>query len=152
MSNISKGHSWLSSRFTRILISSIMALGSSGIALPNLAQAGWYSQLPQCSSDRVLQQIVSRFNRAENTQWYNGVHMGNIANTHERAYNIYPDSTIDRRYCRGSARMSNGKTRRVHFVIEQGMGLAGFGWGVEYCLKGSDRWHAYGGWCRVLRK
>jgi len=32
------------------------------------------------------------------------------------------------------------------------MGLASFGWGVEYCMKGSDYWHAYGGWCRVLRK
>ena len=138
--------------FARLILSSTLLVSSIGVVTPVSANASWNSQLPSCSSGKVLSLIVQRFNRAEDTQWYNGIHMGYIARAHEHAYNIYRDSLINRRYCRGKARMSDGKYRRVHFVIEQGMGLAGYGWGVEYCLRGSDRWHAYGGWCRVLAK
>ncbi len=120
---------------------------TAAIIDPNL-----YTSLPACEADKVHEQIISRFNQADRTLWGSGIRLRSISNSHEHAYNIYPDSPINRRYCQAKAWMSDGRARVMHFVIEQGMGLAGFKWGVEYCLKGSDRWLAYNGWCRVLRK
>ena len=116
------------------------------------ANAQFFGGLPDCGNTKVLSKIVHRFNKADHSLWLTGVDIEQISGSHERAYNIYADSQIDRRYCRAQAHMSDGKFRRVNFVIERWMGLAGFSWGVEYCLKGSDNWHAYDGWCRVLRR
>ena len=118
----------------------------------SVSNAQYFNALPSCGEASVHARIVERFNQADRTQWHRGTRLKYIRQASERAYNIYPDSRINRRYCRGKAYMSDGRTRRVHFLIEQHMGLASFGWGVEYCMKGSDYWHAYGGWCRVLRK
>jgi hypothetical protein len=132
---------------------SLFLLGSALlIANVSNSKAQYFNALPSCSEATVHARIVKRFNLADRTQWHRGTRLKYIRQASERAYNIYPDSQINRRYCRGKAYMSDGRSRRVHFLIEQHMGLASFGWDVEYCLKGSDYWHAYGGWCRVLRK
>ena len=107
---------------------------------------------PHVSEAKVLEKIVARFNEAERSLWRTGARLRSISGPHEHAYNVYAHSTINRRYCQAKAWLKSGHSRRVYYVIEQGMGLAGFGWEVGYCLKGSDRWHAYDGWCRVLRK
>ena len=129
----------------------ILMAVSIAIVTPK-ANAGFFRTLPQCSEPKVLTKIIRRFEKADRKLWYAGIVITSINKIAERAYNVYTDSLINRRYCRGRALMSSGKYRQVHYVIEQGMGLAGFGWGVEYCLKGSDGWHAYDGWCRVLRQ
>ncbi len=129
----------------------VVMIAMMNIVIPE-ANAQFFGTLPPCSEAKVLDKIVSRFNKTDEELWYSGARIISVGNTAEKNYNIYPDSQINRRYCHGRAYMADGKYRRVHFLIEQGMGLAGFGWGVEYCLKGSDLWYAYGGWCRVLRK
>lgn len=138
-------------------LSLLLAISSISFLPLQQAQAriidpSWYTSLPSCAAPKVLDKIVSRFNEADRSLWRNGVRVRSITRSHEHAYNIYADSPINRRYCQAKAWMSNGRSRTMHYLIEQGMGLAGFGWEVEYCLYGSDRWHAYGGWCRVLRK
>ncbi|MCP4184940.1 MAG: hypothetical protein GY761_16755 [Hyphomicrobiales bacterium] len=139
-------------RFARIYFSFLLLSVTLLIVSVSDSKAQYFGVLPSCSEATVHARIVKRFNQADRTLWHRGTRLKHIRQASERAYNIYPSSQINRRYCRGKAYMSNGRTRRVHFLIEQHMGLASFGWGVEYCLKGSDYWHAYGGWCRVLRK
>ena len=116
------------------------------------ANAGFYRALPDCRSGKVQAKIIRRFEKADSKLWYTGDKISSMTGAREQAYNIYDNSLINRRYCSATAHMANGTTRRVDFVIEQHMGLAGFNWGVEYCLRGSDNWHAYNGWCRVLRR
>ena len=58
---------------------------------------------------------------------------------------------IARRYCGGTANMSDGQQRTIWYLIEDGMGLAGMGDNVEFCISGLDRWLVYNGSCRVLR-
>ena len=135
----------------------LMILGLSYICLSMSgfeyeAQAKYFNTLPTCSDNKVAKKIKRRFSRADRKLWHKGVKISSINKARERAYNIYPDSQIDQRYCRARAFMSDGKYRPIYFLIERSMGISGFSWGVEYCLKGSDRWHAYGGNCRVLRK
>lgn len=140
-----------------ILLSMLIVANSLPLFAISSAQARifdhrWYTSLPVCSEMKVLDNIVQRFNKADASLWHNEIALVSISGAYERDVNIAIQSSINRRYCRGKAWMSNGKSRTLHFVIEQGMGLAGFKWGVEYCLKGSDRWRAYNGGCRVLRR
>lgn len=60
-------------------------------------------------------------------------------------------SPIERRYCRATARLSDGRDRSIWYVIEYGQGFASIGDNVEFCLSGFDRWNVYNGSCRVLR-
>ena len=60
-------------------------------------------------------------------------------------------SKITRRYCGAVAHMTDGTERTLWYLIEDGMGLAGMGDAMEFCISGLDPIHAYGGRCRVLR-
>lgn len=61
------------------------------------------------------------------------------------------NSPIARRYCRATARLSDGRDRTVWYLIEYGQGFAGIGDNVEFCVSGFDRWNVYDSNCRVLR-
>ncbi len=58
---------------------------------------------------------------------------------------------IARRYCGATAELSDGKRRTIWYLIEDRMGFAGVGDGVEFCVSGFDRWFVYNGRCRVVR-
>jgi hypothetical protein len=71
---------------------------------------------------------------------------------HEHRYLPYgEDQPIARRYCGATAQLSDGGSRTIWYLIEDGMGLAGIGDNVEFCVSGFDRWMVYNGRCRVLR-
>ncbi|MEZ5792802.1 MAG: hypothetical protein R3D34_19105 [Nitratireductor sp.] len=111
-----------------------------------------FQKFPYCEEARVAERIKSRFNWAENKHGYYGVAIAGIDRQHERkvvAFGMYP---IERRYCRARAALSNGHYQTIHYRIEKGMGLAGVGWNVEFCIPGRDRWHVHGGWCRSINR
>ena len=58
---------------------------------------------------------------------------------------------IARQYCEADVVLSDGYTRNIWYLIEGGMGFAGIGDNVEFCVDGFDRWYVYNGRCRVLR-
>jgi hypothetical protein len=58
---------------------------------------------------------------------------------------------IARRYCGATADLSDGRSRTIWYLIEDGMGFAGLGDNVEFCVSGFDRWMVYNGRCRILR-
>ena len=162
--NIIRHRSFLTRKFTQPCLTGphrhvagfqfglILLAAASLFASTSNTTAQYFNPLPSCKEATVHAQIVARFNQADRSLWHSGTSLKYIRQASQRSYNIYPDSQINRRFCRAKAYMSDGRTRRVHFLIEQHMGLASFGWGVEYCLRGSDYWHAYGGSCRVLNK
>ncbi|MCF6321964.1 MAG: hypothetical protein L3J32_09380 [Rhizobiaceae bacterium] len=119
---------------------------------PTPSYALMFKSLPVCTNTGVLEKVVKRYNKADSNLWQKGVRMNAINGAREHTVNPLYESAIDRRYCRAKAYLSNGQHYTVYFLIERGMGLAGTGWGVEYCLRGSDKWYAYGSGCRVLRK
>lgn len=123
----------------------MMIVGSS----PASAQ----DSFPACQSGRVLQTLVKRFNKAEKTYWQSrGLVLSDIVNPHQHSENPFPESPINRRYCHGDAIFENGHKRRVHFLVEEDAGFAGFTWNVEYCVHGLDPWKYYDGYCRVLSR
>ncbi len=107
---------------------------------------------PDCGDRKVLNRIVKRYNWAEKHTWQRGVELDDINRARERRTLAGGDRQINRRYCRGHAHLSNGAHRTVYYLIEQRQGFASIGWNVEFCIAGHDRWMAYDGSCRVLRR
>lgn len=116
------------------------------------ARAGGLETFPSCDDPKVLGKIVARYNWAENHTWQRGIDLDDITRARERQTLAGGDRQINRRYCRGHAHLSNGRHPTVHYLIEQRQGFASIGWNVEFCVVGHDRWMAYDGSCRVLRR
>ena len=134
----------------RIWLLSIIVI-STGFSFVFEVQAG--ERFPACHAKKVQEKLIRRFNKTEKIYWYNrGLVLNHIQNSHQHSVNPFPESPINRRYCHGDAVFENGRKRRVHYLIEEGMGFAGFGWNVEYCIHGLDPWKYYDGYCRVLSR
>ncbi|MEM9330213.1 MAG: hypothetical protein AAGA53_02740 [Pseudomonadota bacterium] len=124
-------------------------LGTGVYAAPSFA----LETFPACTSDKVLRKLVKRFNQTEKIYWEErGLELQDVANPHNHATNPFEDSPINRHYCHGDAVFSDGRSHRIHYLIEEGAGLAGFTWNVEYCIHGLDPWRYYDGRCRVLSR
>ena len=110
-------------------------------------------KFPSCTSPEVLEKVAKRFNKTETIYWQErGLVLNGVIDPHLHNDNAFPQSMINRRYCHGTAVFENGKNRRIHFLIEESAGFAGFTWNVEYCIHGLDPWRYYDGYCRVLSK
>ena len=123
-----------------------LALAASGA--PALA----FFWMPQCHSGFITAMILSKFNWGDGHPRYRGLSILSIDGEHERLVEYFGPSPIGRRYCQGTAYLSNGEQVPVHYLIEQSMWVAGTGWNVEVCVADHDRWHVYGGNCRVLSR
>lgn len=134
---------------TKIIFTFVSIMVLSVYLQPTKALAHY--NLPDCSDERVLQKISKRFNRAEDHTWHRGLYVDSISRPHGHGHHGFEESPIYRVYCHAYANLSNGRTRKVHYLIEDGQGFAGFGWNVEFCVTGLDRWRVYDGYCRTVR-
>lgn len=106
-----------------------------------------------CEDGSILSTIESKFRY----QVHNVPHLPHVSIVHwrgiqERRSQPYSeDWPIARRYCAATVDLSNGRSHKIWYLIEDDMGLAGFGDNVEFCVAGFDRWMVYNGACRVLR-
>lgn len=135
-------------------------LAASLVAMaPITAQAadpvrGVYAAQPDaCVDARVFNRISKRFDhQVRNVPNLPQVGILDFYNVrHTRYEPAYENSPVERRYCHGVVYLSNGHRSDLWFLIENPMGFAGIGSNVEFCVSGFDRWHVYGGNCRVLR-
>ncbi len=119
------------------------------LAAPASAWTGNY--LPRCGNGDVLSSVIERAAWAEHNTWHRGWVIHSVAGVRETALKDYGPSRIDRRYCSGTAWLSNGQRIPVVYVIEAGMGFAGLGWKVEFCMPPEDPWRVYDAWCKAIR-
>ncbi len=116
------------------------------------ASAWWsYNYLPRCGNGEVLSRVIERAAWAERKTWHRGWIIHSVGKIHETALKDYGPSQIDRRYCSGTAWLTNGERMPVVYVIEAGMGFAGIGWKVEFCMPPEDPWRVYDAWCKAIR-
>jgi hypothetical protein len=106
-----------------------------------------------CEDPLILAKITDRFrHQAFMVHHLPGLRIVDFQQIHEHRYLPYSeDWPIARRYCGATAELSDGRSRTIWYLIEDGMGLAGLGDNVEFCVSGFDRWMVYNGRCRVLR-
>jgi len=115
------------------------------------AMAFSHNKLPACEEQKVLNKIVSRFNQTERIYWEErGFSLSSVTDPHLHAHNPSKGLEINRNYCHGYANFADGSKRRIHYLLEEGAGFAGFTWNVEYCIHGLDPWRYYDGRCRSL--
>ncbi|MCP4384378.1 MAG: hypothetical protein GY798_23710 [Hyphomicrobiales bacterium] len=120
-------------------------------AAPAHAWWGGKGHLPACDSRQVVSSIVQKFAYANRVTFHWGVGVESITEIYEKPEQIRSDSNIGRRYCRGTAWLTDGRSSEVVYLIESRQGFASIGWRVQSCLPAFDEWHVYGSWCRSIR-
>ena len=128
-----------------------------------------------CETPQLIEIIQSKFKKqAKRVLHQPQLRIESINGIHQHRYipqDVHGERAIARRYCHATATLNNGEHRKIWYLIEGGVGFAGFGrtWlgarngvqhvlgngglihNVEFCIDGFDRWIVYNGHCRSLR-
>lgn len=115
------------------------------------ASAWTNNYLPSCGNGDVISRIKERAAWAETHTWHRGWVIHSVSQPRETALKNHGPSRIDRRYCIGVANLTNGSRMQIAYVLEAGMGFAGLGWRVEFCMPPEDPWRVYDAWCKAIR-
>jgi len=108
--------------------------------------------MPGCADPMVLARISSRFDAREWKFWDSGLSITGFDRVAEIGYRTNGLDYVPRRYCTARAIFSDGAMRKVTYAIASDLGWLGvLGYGVDWCVDGLDRNHAYGAGCRAAR-
>ncbi len=107
--------------------------------------------LPACFDPAVLEKIASYFAEKEAKYWQEDVTIAGYEKVRPVAWRPWGLDYIPRRFCTATAVLSNHTKRQVDYSVREGLGVIGFGWGVEYCVQGHDHNWAYNPACRMAR-
>ncbi|HWK65072.1 MAG TPA: hypothetical protein VNS34_09045 [Rhizobiaceae bacterium] len=135
-----------------LIVAGTVFTGGGKVMAADLPQT-YYEYSGMCSQSWVLRAISHRF-RHQVTHVPNlpDVAIANFYGIHERRYHPADEEhPIGRTYCGATVALSDGYSRDIWYLIEEGQGFAGVGDNVEFCVAGFDRWYVYNGGCRVLR-
>ena len=143
----------------RFLSSALAALiGIGGLSITTVtssaADLGTYRDDSGICGERwVLNKISNRFSyQVRHVPHLPQVRIDDFYSIHQHRYlPAQDDRPIGRRYCGAKVALSDGLSRDIWYLIEEGLGFAGVGDNVEFCVSGFDRWHVYNGRCRILR-
>lgn len=127
------------------LVVSTLAFTTTGYA--------WEDEARNCTDEAVLRRISRNFDyQVRHVPRLPEVAIETIERIRQHRYIPASENwPIARRYCNGTALFSDGRKRRIWFLIERRQGFAGIGDNIEFCVLGFDRWNVYDGYCRVLR-
>ena len=104
-----------------------------------------------CDAAGVLSHISGRFAWAERRTWKRGFVMERLENPRPNTHPYAAPGLIHRDYCVAAAVMTNGAVHTVYYAIEHGLGFAGIGRGVDFCVHGLDPWRVHDASCRTVR-
>ena len=104
-----------------------------------------------CADAGALNRIVDRFAWAERTLWQRGFVIETISNPRPSGHPFAEPGLVLRDYCVAESVMTNGLVHLVYYTIEHGLGFAGVGRYVDFCVVGLDPWHVHDGDCRTVR-
>jgi hypothetical protein len=149
-------------RFATFALAALMAAGSvvapgsraRAADMPGTYEGPVYAEPGMCGQPWVLRAIMLRFHH----QVTHVPNLPNVAITNfygiqqhrylPAYYDLWP---VGRSYCKATVALTDGYSRDIWYLIEEGQGYASIGNNVEFCVAGFDRWFVYNGLCRVLR-
>ena len=108
-------------------------------------------EMPRCDFAPALDRIMANFTVKEGRFWNSELSILGIENIHQTAELAWAAQSIPRRFCSGTAVVSDGHKRPIYYSIAEDTGMVGMGWGVNFCVVGLDRDSAYGPACRAAR-
>ena len=107
--------------------------------------------VPSCTDEAVLNRIQSRFSQKESEYWHSSLAIASYDRVRQLSLRSEGRSFIPRRYCTARVMMSDQRYRQVSYQIGEGLGIIGWGFGVDFCVSGLDRNWAYAPACRVVQ-
>ena len=107
--------------------------------------------MPACDYPPTLDSIIGDFNTKEARFWNSALQIVGIENIRQTAVLPWAAQSIPRRFCSGTALISNGVKHPIYYSIAEDTNAIGLGWGVNFCVVGFDRDWAYGPACRAAR-
>lgn len=140
-----------------LILSLLAAAGLAGTAsareqIP--AEERWWpysANIPGCDDASVVNTIKSRFADKESTYWQSNLEI--VAVDHIRTMAFRPNGLdlIPRRYCVARASLSNQRTSDLYYSVIEGAGMAGYGYGVHFCVAAYDRNWATAPECKIAK-
>jgi len=109
------------------------------------------AELSVCASSHALFRIRHSFAWADRTLWHRGVAIAELGNPRLSGHTDFEPGMIFRAYCVADVILSDGSQNLAFYTIEYGLGFAGLGRDIQFCLPGSDPWHVHDGQCRTAR-
>jgi hypothetical protein len=127
------------------------ALARSEIKPAEDREVPYSGTIPPCDYEYALAKVSQHFAEKEDRFWNSQITIEKIEKIRHVAYRPWGLDYIPRRYCTGTAHLSNGKKTRVDYSIREDLGIIGIGFGVEFCVVGYDRNRAYAPNCRMAQ-
>jgi len=143
-------------RFAALALSAAILAPASAVTQPafsaDMLRAA-VSDDSVCSDAWVRRSISSKFRyQVTHVPHLPDVSITDFRDVHLRRYMPASEKwPIARTYCGAKVSLSDGMERSIWYFIEGGMGFAGIGDNVEFCVSGFDRWYVYDGACRVAQ-
>jgi hypothetical protein len=106
------------------------------------------ANLPACADPAVLGDIASSFSTKERRFWNSDLKILGFEQVREVAWRPWGLDYIPRRFCTGTAIVSDGYRHKVNFSIREDLGFIGIGWDTDSCVDGFDRHYAYAPHCK----
>jgi hypothetical protein len=107
--------------------------------------------LPQCEYHAALDRIIRDFHAKEIRFWNSELRIVGFENIHEIDTMPWAAQSIPRRFCGGTAVISDSSKHSIYYSIGEDTGMIGIDWGVNFCVVGLDRDLAYGPACRAAQ-
>ncbi len=140
--------------FKSMMIAAAVAAGAAAASPAGAFELRiWDGEARSCDDAKMLRKIERRFrHQVTNVPHLPDVEIEEIDRIHQHRYlPAHEDRPIARRYCHGTAQLSDGRRKRIWYLIEDHQGFAGIDDNVEFCVSGFDRWNVYNSYCRILR-
>ncbi|HRK25195.1 MAG TPA: hypothetical protein PLQ11_09610 [Beijerinckiaceae bacterium] len=141
----------------RLLAAGLLAvLAATGLAAREQipAEERWWpysAQLPGCDDPAVLDRIRSRFAEKESRYWHSALEIVSVDRIRTTAFRPNGLDLIPRRYCTARVHLNNLRTSALHYSVIEDAGMAGYGFGVRFCVAGYDRNWANAPECKMAR-
>lgn len=136
------------------IITGVLLAGTQSV----LAHEPYYRQAEstECAAPRVEKHIMRRFaHQADHVHHRTDWRIDALSDIHQHRYlpqDVHQARPIARRYCHANVHFNDGTQRKIWYLIEGGMGFAGFGGNeIEFCVDGLDPQNVYNSYCRTLR-
>jgi hypothetical protein len=107
--------------------------------------------MPACDYPAALDRIFANFHTKEFNFWNSELRIVGVENIREIDTMPWAAQSIPRRYCSGTAVISDGAKHPIYYSIGEDTGIIGMDWGVNFCVAGLDRNWAYNPNCRSAR-
>ena len=134
-----------------------VAIGFAGLMAAPAARAGEL-RLPDpndyCATPKVIENLKRDVDHKFRGYTKTKLFLVEVIHPRERLDHKRDEThTVARKWCHAKARMNDGTTRDMWYLLEKPWGFAGMPLlsGLEFCIAGLDPWHIYGKDCSTIR-